>query len=453
MRLRTVTGAVVVLAATLGAMPTTARGQAKLETISPQDPRRTPVVEVFHRWKQSVVYLTGPIAGNQGPAIEEFFKVPSNRERISIGSGFVVHESGYIVTNAHAVERVITHHATLIDGRTYPAELIGLAREYDLALLKVEAGRPLQPVQLGKSNDFILGETIIVISNPGGLMHTCTTGIISASDRETQPGGLPGITLRGLIQTDASINPGSSGGPWFNVLGEVIGVTTAMKPGSQNIGFGIPVSAVRHTLPEMLDVERQYSIYCGLKMQEQPQEPCAVAIVAPDSPASVAGIHNGDIVKRVNGRTIIGRCEFVLALVGHKAGDVLQLDLLRDDRPLAVSLTLMGRTKPDGALILRQRYGLTAVPLNAAKVFETSLRVNRGVIITGVISGPPYNKLQNPPMPGDVLARINNIRPRDLDHVGMLLDRVKPGEAVHFVLLRMKDNVATRVDMTLTLAR
>ena len=138
---------------------------------------------------------------------------------ISIGSGFVVHEAGYIITNAHAVERVISHHVTLIDGRTYPAELIGMAREYDLALLKVEAGRPLQAVQLGKSGDFLLGETIIVISNPAGLLHTCTTGIISAADRTTQPAGLPGVTLHGLIQTDASINPGSSGGPWFNVLG------------------------------------------------------------------------------------------------------------------------------------------------------------------------------------------------------------------------------------------
>jgi serine protease Do len=421
-------------AAVIWAAAGTAPAQTKLETVSPHDPRRTPVVEVFHRWKDSVVYMTGPTAGAQGPAIDEFFQVPMKRETIAIGSGFA-------------------HHVTLSDGRRYAAELLGLAREYDLALLKIDAGRPLRPVQLGKSNDFLLGETIIVISNPAGLLHTCTTGVISAAERETQPSGLPGVVLRDLLQTDAGINPGSSGGPWFNVLGDVVGVTTARQMGSQNIGFGIPVAAVRHTLPEMLDVERRYGIATGLTTQEQPPEPCVVAEVAADSPAAQAGLRPGDVIKRVNGRTILGRCEYVLSLVGHQPGDKLELDVERADRPLAFSLTLLRRPKPDGAAILRQRYGLLAVPLDEAKAEATSLRVHRGVVITAVAAAPPYSKMKTPPLPGDVLARINDIRPRDLDQVGMLLARVKPGEPVHFVLLRMKDRVATRVDMVLTLSK
>ena len=112
--------------AVIFALVGTAPGQAKLETVNPHDPRRTPVVEVFHHWRDSVVDPTGPLASALGPTIDEFFQVPLRRETISIGSGFVVHESGYVITNAHAVERVITHHATLTDGRTYPAELIGL---------------------------------------------------------------------------------------------------------------------------------------------------------------------------------------------------------------------------------------------------------------------------------------------------------------------------------------
>ena len=431
----------------------TALGQTKLETVDPHDPRRTPVVEVFHHWRDSVVYLTGPLASAPGPTIDEFFQVPLRRETISIGSGFVVHESGYVITNAHAVERVITHHATLTDGRTYPAELIGLSREYDLALLKVEAGRPLQPVQLGKSNDFLLGETVIIISNPAGLLHTCTTGVISASERHTLASGLPGVVLRDLIQTDASINPGSSGGPWFNVLGEVVGVTTAKQVGSQNIGFGIPVMAVRHTLPQMLDVERRYGIFTGLTTQDQPQEPCVVSEVAAGSPAALAGIRSGDVVKKLGGLAIIGRCEFLLSLIGCKPGQNLELDLERS-----------GRTVRDFAHLGRPaetRRGLaTAATLRTdgraaqrGQPQETSLRVHRGVVITAVVSGAPYNKLQTPPLPGDVLARINSIRPRDLDQVGLLLDAVKPGEPVHFVLLRMKDRVATRIDIMLTLTK
>ena len=142
-----------------------------------------------------------------------------------------------------------------------------------------------------------------------------------------------------------------------------------------------------------------------------------------------------------------------MALIGRKPGESLELDLERRDQTIHASLTLAGRPKPDGALLLRQRYGLTAAPLSEAKAQETSLRVHRGVVITAVVAGAPYNKLQTPPLPGDVLARINSIRPRDLDQVGLLLDAVKPGEPVHFVLLRMKDRVATRIDIVLTLTK
>ena len=436
MRLSAVSCPCVLLATLIWAAGRPAPGQVKLETVSPTDPRRTPVVEVFHRWKDSVVYLTGPIATAPGPSIEEFFSVPSaRRQTISIGSGFVVHESGFVVTNAHAVEWVIAHHATLADGRMYPAELVGLSPEYDLALLKISAGRPLHAVQLGKSGDFILGETIIVISNPAGLLHTCTSGIISAANREMTPNALPGVVLHGLMQTDASINLGSSGGPWFNVVGDVIGVTTAVKAGSTNIGFGIPVSAVRHTLPDMLDVERLYGIYTGLNTQALPQEPCVVAKVAARSPAAAADIQAGDVVKLVNGQTILGRCEFLLSLIDHKPGDVLRLELLRNDRPVSASLTLgrpaetrrrgppAGTVRPGGHAV-EQGQGGRHFPARRARRVDYG-RGSRCV-----------RQAQNPPQPDDVLARINNIRPRDLDHVGLLLDRLKPGDTVHFVFLR-----------------
>ena len=154
----------------------------------------------------------------------------------------------------------------------------------------------------------------------------------------------------------------------------------------------------------------------------------------------------------MDGRTIFGRCEYYLSLAGHKAGDTLQIELLRGDRSLEATLVLDPRSKPNGATILRQRFGLAAEPLREEKAYATRLRVHRGVVITGVAPGA-YSRLKNPPMPGDVLARINNIRPRDLDQVGMLLDRVKPGEQIHFVLLRMKDHEASRVDIVMTLAK
>ena len=437
-----------VLLLTLG---TSALGQTAPDGLAPGDPRRTPAVEIYHRWKDSVVYLTGPLATGAGPAIDEFFRVPHNRETISIGSGFIIHPSGYIVTNAHGTERVIVERAALSDDRTLPVELLGLARDHDLALLKIESGLPMKAVQLAKAGDLFIGEPVIVIGNPAGLLHSCTQGILSATNRSTQSAGLPGVVLHGLIQSDASINPGSSGGPWFNALGQVIGVTAAIKTGSQNIGFAVSVAAVRQALPDMLDVERRYGLVTGMELDLV--SPCRVIAVAPATPAAMAGIQPHDIVTRLGGVPIFDRCDVDLVLIDRKPGQTLPIEWSRDGQPLSGSLTLGLRPKPDGAALLKHVYGLIAVPLDAEKAQSTKLRVNRGVVITAVSPGPPYDKLQTPPMPGDVLARINNIRPKDLDDVGLLLDRVKPGDPVHIVLVRLNDHVPVRVDMTLTVGK
>ena len=366
---------------------------------------------------------------------------------IAIGSGFVVHESGFFITNAHAVERVISYHATLTDGRKYPAELVGVSREYDLALLKVSAGRKLHPVQLGKSGDFILGETIVVISNPGGLLHTCTTGIISAASRRRSPAPCPASSLRSLMQTDATINPGSSGGPWFNVLGEVVGVTTALQPGS-------PISVSAFPPPPSATPCRRcstssdcYSIFTGLahpgtcrrSLARWPRWP---PVRRPPWPASAPATSSS---RRRPARSSAA-ANSSMSLIGHKPGDVLNLQLLRADEPVEVSLKLGARPKPNGDAILQEKFGMAAKTLSPEMVRGTAMRVEHGVMITDVAKGPPYNRLQTPPKPGDILARVNNIRPRDMDHLGLLLDRIKPGDTVHFVFLHInpKDRTASR---------
>ena len=136
-----------------------------------------------------------------------------------------------------------------------------------------------------------------------------------------------------------------------------------------------------------------------------------MAEVAARSPAAAADIRSGDVVKVVDGRTIIGRCEFEFSLVDHKAGDVLHMELLRGGQPVEASLKLGARPKPDGAVLLREKFGLAAEPLTKAMANAALLRVDRGVRITGVASGPPYNRIKSPPLPGDILARVNDIAP------------------------------------------
>ena len=454
--MRPILAAVAALAALILGPAVPLRAQPVPAGTAPPDPRRTPAVEVFQHWKDSVIYLTGPEITGRTPTTAEFFRVDDKgkRESFTMGSGFVVHESGYVLTNAHATEKMISSYVTLSDGKKYPAELIGVARRHDLALLKIDPDRPLQPVRFGRSGDFLVGETVIVIANPHGLLQTCTVGVISAAGRATQPSGLPGIVLHDLLQTDASINPGSSGGPWFNVLGEVIGVTTSRRADSENIAFAVAISAVRQALPEMLDVERSAGIAIGLELEAP--DPCRVAGVAPGSPAAVAGIRPGDVVATVDGRPILGRAEFYFALVGHKPQQTLKLQLLRAPaagqpaaKPIEASLTLGARAKPDVAALLKQRFGMTAVPLEPARAQTMGLRSQRGVRITG-LDKALYEKLKDPPLPDDVLARVNDIRPRDLDHLGLLLERIRPSEPVHMVLLRRTENLVTRIDLTIT---
>jgi serine protease Do len=386
--------------------------------------------------------------GPKEPAVDEFFALPRGRDVTSLGSGFVIHESGYILTNAHAVERPFFHEVTLSNGRKLPAELLAVVREHDLALLKVETGRPMTAVKLARDGDLLIGEPVIVIGNPEGLLLTCTTGVVSAVGRATRPSGLPGIELHGMIQTDAAINPGSSGGPWFNALGQVIGITASQKRDSENIAFGVSVATIRRMLPEMLDVERRQGIATGLLLP--PVGPCRVLAVTAGSPAATAGLQVNDILLRVDGKPLTAQLDWSFALLGHKPHESLKVDLLRGGKPAQVSLALGERPKPDGAALLKAKFGLTAVPLDKAKADATSLRVRRGVVITEVAKGSPWNydKLKSPPLAGDVLARIDSIRPRDLEHVGLLLDRIPAKRKVTMVLLRRIGDTVTRVDLT-----
>jgi len=423
-----------------------APGQKPNATRGPGDPRQTPAVEIFQRYKDCVIYLTGPTIRGKGQLVEEFFEVPRKQEVMSLGSGFIIHESGYVLTNVHTVEKVITYFITLGDGTVCPANLLATAREHDIALLKINVNRPLTAVKLARSNDVVIGEPVIVIGNPFGLPLTCSVGVVSALDRATQPSGLPGVTLQGMIQTDASINVGSSGGPWFNALGEVIAMTVAKRLNSDNIAFGAPVATIRESLPDLLDVERRGGIVTGVELDAA--EPPRVVKVLNGLPAAAAGVLPGDLVASVNGKPIQDHPDFCFALMGRKPTETIQLGLIRDDKPVAAALKLGARAKLDGAALLK-RFGLTAIPLDDAKAQATSMRVRRGVVITDVAKGPPwdYEKLEAPPIPGDVLARIDGIRPQNLEDVGLILDRVKLGQSVNMVFLRRNGDLDTRIDL------
>ena len=301
---------------TLAAVP--ARAQPGATAASDADARRelrrTPVVEVFEQRRDAVVSIaTREIVSVRSRSpfdslIEDFFDMPTRprsrvqqRTRESVGSGFVIHPDGYIVTNAHVVARTTEQNVIFANGESYPARVVASSPERDLAVLKVNANQPLPTLPFGRSDDLLIGETVIAIGNPLGYQHTVTAGVVSATGRDVAIS--PGLAFTGLIQTDASINPGNSGGPLLNVLGELIGVNSAIRGDAQNIGFAIPVDQLREVLPELLDVERRYRIDSGLRVDNIRQPPHHRRS-HPILPPSDAGIRAGDILLAVDGRPV-----------------------------------------------------------------------------------------------------------------------------------------------------
>ena len=410
--------------------------------------RRTPVVEVFETWQDSVVFVTGPVNNSGPPPLDEFFDLPSKKRETSVGGGFVIHQSGYILTNAHATAKVLDHKVTLSNSKSYPAELVALASKHDLALLKIDAGRPLHAVRLAPADDLLIGETVVAIGHPHGLRFTCTAGVLSARGRSTNLLDMKGLTLQNLIQCDAGINPGSSGGPWLNILGEVIGITASMKRNAENIAFAVPAATIRRQLPPMLDVQRRYGFTTGLTLSAA--GPARVTAVDADSPASKAGIQVGDVLTNLGDEPIPSVAEYHLALIGRAAGAVFPIELARGGERIETSLELGKRSPPDTAALLSQKLGLTAGPLNDEAAKQMLLKSARGVLITD-IDTKRYESVEHQPAVGDVLAQIDRIRPRDSHQLGLLLEKLKPKQKVSIVLLRRRGDDATRIDISITL--
>ena len=428
---------VILLAGVAGAV-LILRSGAAAEDPWPADTRalrRTPVVEVVERYKDTVVFVTGPVAKADQPAAEFFEPGTKGPHENGIGTGFIIHESGYIVANAHSVEKLVFPVVVLSDGKPYAADVLASLHNHDLALLKINAGRPLKAVHLGRSGDVMVGETVIVIANPHGLMHTCTTGVLSAAGRKVELADVPGVALQNVLQ---------SGGPWFNVAGEVIGFTTSMRKDAENIAFAIPASTLHQLLPDMLDVCRRYGIVTGMDVAGD--GPCRVAGVERGSPAAAAGIRPGDFITRLAGRPTPTITDYHLALIGRKPGDSIAVQFTRDGKPQEASLTLGGRPKPDTAALLKKKLGLEVAPLDGAKAKAMGLRVPRGVVVAAV-DPDFYAKLEHRPKPGDVLARIGQLRPRDADQIALLLEKAQPKQSLPLVFVRRDGNVGSRIDV------
>jgi len=397
-----------------------------------RDRRRTPVVEVFDACRDAVVNISTTRVQRVrtlgfGSLWDEIFGTPRPyiRERRvnSVGSGFVVHESGYILTNYHVVAQTTDIRVTFADKSTRPARLIALDAEHDLAVLKVDPDRPLKHLQLGRSDDLMVGETVVAIGNPLGLQHTVTAGIISALDRELRFS--EEVEYSGLIQTDAAINPGNSGGPLLNINAEVVGINTAIRGDAQNVGFAIPVERAWELLPELLDIEQHERVRFGLRVRGPEAQ---VAAVSPDSPARAAGVQPGDRVVRLDDRKVRDAIDFYVHLLEHKPDDRVRLTVERNGGTRSVVVPLQRVPPPDGERLARMVLGLELAEFPAEVRRRYDLPDEAGLVVKSVQRNGPAAQVEI--TVGDILSSIHGMKVPTLENVGLALEKVRPGDWV-----------------------
>ena len=275
------------------------------------------------------------------------------------GSGFILTQDGYILTNYHVVESSDSIKVTTYDGTSYDAQLIGYDESNDIAVLKVDAN-DLTPVVLGDSDSVSVGDSVVAIGNPlGELTFSLTAGAISALDR---PVTLSSGTTMNLMQTDCAINSGNSGGALFNMYGEVIGITNAKYSSSSssseasidNIGFAIPINQVRSIVESIIQNGYIIKPYIGVSVSDVSSESqsyglpqgAAVRSVVENSPAAEAGLQENDIITAANGEAITGSNDLVKLVKAASAGDTLELTVYRQGQTVTVTLTV-GEQKQD----------------------------------------------------------------------------------------------------------
>lgn len=297
----------------------------------------TSVVEVAERIRPSIVEV----------------KVDPGTARSSAGSGVVFRSDGHVLTNRHVIEGASMVKVVAADGREHTAKVIGSDADTDVAVLKVDAAMPV--AVLGTANQLRVGQQAIAIGSPLGLVGgpSVTVGVVSALARTVE--GRDGPPLLDMIQTDAPISPGSSGGALLDSAGNVIGITTAIavtEVGAEGLGFATPIDVARDVAEQLLTTGKVVHVWLGVRGEDvDPATASTLGVVggamvrevSTDSPAAVAGIKERDVIVEVNGKSVASMAQIVLSLRDKKVGDTVELTLRRAGAERTVTAKLMER--------------------------------------------------------------------------------------------------------------
>ncbi len=370
-------------------------------------------------------------------------------EKQSLGSGFVVSEDGYILTNNHVVSEADEIIVRMTDRREFTAKVIGTDERSDIALIKIDA-EDLPVVRIGSSKNLKVGEWVLAIGSPFGFDHSVTAGIVSAKGRN-----LPSENYIPFIQTDVAINPGNSGGPLFNLKGEVVGVNSQIysrSGGFMGLSFAIPIDVAMDVVEQLKTNGKVSRGWLGVLIQDVTGElaesfgmdrprGALVARVLPKSPAAKAGLQVGDVILKYNGTTLRSSSELPPLVGSSNVDRPAELEILRGGREISVKVNI-GELPQEDALELAQstaprvaenRLGLMVSELTGEQRKQLSLPSKNGVLVESVTGRPAREAgIQQ----GDVILMLNNQDVESVAQFNKLVKKLPAGKTVAVLVQR-----------------
>ena len=391
-----------------------------------------------------------------GDPFEEFFRrffegIPREHVERSLGSGFIIDEKGYVLTNYHVIRSASEIKISLESGKEFDAEIIGTDQKTDIALIKIKSSGSFPVIKMGDSDQLEIGEWVIAIGNPFGLGHTVTAGIVSAKERVLGTG-----PYDAYIQTDAPINPGNSGGPLINTKGEVVGINAIIYsptgiPQNIGIGFAIPINLAKSLL-EQLKKGKVIRGWLGVYIQEVTQdiaeslgmdEPkgALVSEVIKGSPAEEAGIKRGDVIIGFGGKEVKTSRELPAMVASTEVGKVVDVKILRDGKPITLKVKI-GKMPEEGEITAKTEEGVLEEEKiglrvqNLSKEIAESLGLSEpyGVIVTDVLPNSPAENAGFER--GDVIVEVNRKVVRDVDEFKVQIEKALEKKVVLFLVKR-----------------
>ncbi len=391
--------------------------------------RRTPLVRAVEKVSPAVVniYTTEASRSAKNPfrsfgnnLFDQFFNdflPPTQSEKRSLGSGVLINDEGFILTNEHVVARASKIHVILSDKQEFDASVIGADIKSDLAIIKINSNKPLPYVEMGRSDDLMIGEQVLAIGNPFGLQQTVTTGIISALNRNIRAG--KNMVYSDFIQVDASINPGNSGGPLLNINGSLIGINTAIYQKAEGIGFAIPIDHARRIVDELIRYGKVRRGWLGVSVQElTPQlshhfkldrkKGVLVVGVADLSSAGKAELKRGDIIIAVDEHEVKDKSDFRGRMSSYTVGSSIRFSILRDGKMIMKSVLVTSIPESYVKEFTRNWFGLQVQENSDRLARANRLMTSKGMVVIDVVPDSTAGKIGI--SPGDIIRQMNQNR-------------------------------------------